>query len=72
MSTRHVAFSGGVFQNRLLRSLLEERKGDFGELSLLFNQSVPANNGGISLGQAAIALTLTGGQRASDGRSGWG
>lgn len=66
-STRDAALSGGVFQNRLLRSLLEERRADFGTLNLLFNRSVPANDGGISLGQAAIALARSGNLRAGDG-----
>jgi hydrogenase maturation protein HypF len=63
MSTRHVALSGGVFQNRLLRSLLSDQEGDVGNLSLLYNQSVPSNDGGISLGQAALASVTTQGDR---------
>jgi hydrogenase maturation protein HypF len=55
ISTRHVALSGGVFQNRLLRSMLEDREGEAGRLVLLYNETVPANDGGISLGQAALA-----------------
>jgi hydrogenase maturation protein HypF len=49
-----VVFSGGVFQNELLledlKSLLENES-----LRIWTNQVVPANDGGISLGQAAIA-----------------
>lgn len=60
VGTRHVVLSGGVFQNRLLRSLLEERTGAAAGLTLLFNQSVPANDGGISLGQAALAAARIG------------
>ena len=59
-SISHVALSGGVFQNRLLRSLLNEQEGEFHKLTLRFNESVPANDGGISLGQAAIASVLAG------------
>jgi len=49
-----VVFSGGVFQNELLledlKTLLENES-----LRIWTNQVVPANDGGISLGQAAIA-----------------
>jgi hydrogenase maturation protein HypF len=49
-----VALSGGVFQNRALyervASLLRERG-----LAVLGHRLVPANDGGLSLGQAAIA-----------------
>lgn len=49
-----VALSGGVFQNKLLLELLlkclEERT-----FQTYINQRVPPNDGGISLGQAAIA-----------------
>lgn len=49
-----VALSGGVFQNRLLlekvlRALKQE------EFIVMTNSAVPCNDGGISLGQAAIA-----------------
>jgi hydrogenase maturation protein HypF len=49
-----VALSGGVFQNRLL---LEDLKSLFvrGSLTVLTNHAVPPNDGGISLGQAALA-----------------
>jgi len=49
-----VALSGGVFQNALLTSkllhLLRSR-----HMKPLVNRKVPANDGGISLGQAAVA-----------------
>ena len=49
-----VTLSGGVFQNRLLLRtvipLLEN-----GGLSVLTHKQVPATDGGVSLGQAAIA-----------------
>lgn len=49
-----VALSGGVFQNRLLlRSLVRALESD--GLRVLLNRSVPANDGGVSLGQAAVA-----------------
>jgi hydrogenase maturation protein HypF len=49
-----VALSGGVFCNRYLanRLITMLKKNDF---SVLFKQRVPANDGGIALGQAAIA-----------------
>ncbi|MDQ2662843.1 MAG: carbamoyltransferase HypF [Candidatus Eremiobacteraeota bacterium] len=46
-----VVASGGVFQNRLLTGLLEDRLG----ARLWLNTNVPCNDGGICLGQAAIA-----------------
>jgi hydrogenase maturation protein HypF len=48
-----VVFSGGVFQNELLLEDLKAELENAG-LSLWTNQSVPPNDGGISLGQAAI------------------
>jgi hydrogenase maturation protein HypF len=49
-----VVLSGGVFQNELLledmRSLLESH-----QLEIWTNHAVPPNDGGISLGQAALA-----------------
>jgi len=49
-----VALSGGVFCNRYLanRLITMLKKNDF---SVLFKQRAPANDGGIALGQAAIA-----------------
>jgi hydrogenase maturation protein HypF len=49
-----VVFSGGVFQNELLLrdlKILLERE----SLQVWTNRKVPANDGGISLGQAALA-----------------
>ncbi|MGA2004061.1 MAG: carbamoyltransferase HypF [Terriglobales bacterium] len=52
-NTNTIVFSGGVFQNDLL---LEDLKQELGSsLQLWTNQTVPANDGGISLGQAAMA-----------------
>ena len=50
-----VALSGGVFQNRLLLRMVEEglEKEDF---TVLRHQLIPANDGGIALGQAAYAM----------------
>ena len=49
-----VALSGGVFCNRYLTEILIKllNKNSF---SVLLNKDVPANDGGVSLGQAAIA-----------------
>jgi len=54
---RNVALSGGVFQNRLLleRSVrLLAGKG----FRCHYNRRFPANDGGISLGQVAVASAL--------------
>jgi hydrogenase maturation protein HypF len=49
-----VALSGGVFQNQWLATTLVRRlTGDGFEVHA--NQRVPANDGGISYGQAAVA-----------------
>lgn len=50
-----VVLSGGVFQNELL---LEDLKTQFagGPLQIWTNHAVPPNDGGISLGQAALAV----------------
>jgi hydrogenase maturation protein HypF len=49
-----IAISGGVFCNRfLLERLIELLQND--GFNVLFNKLVPTNDGGISLGQAAIA-----------------
>jgi hydrogenase maturation protein HypF len=52
--TDTIALSGGVFQNELLlrdlKNLLEPER-----LQIWTNQLVPSNDGGISLGQAALA-----------------
>ena len=55
-----VALSGGVFCNRYLANRLIKllKKAGF---SVLFNRYVPSNDGGISLGQAAVAVRLIGG-----------
>jgi len=53
-----VALAGGVFCNRYLtnRLISHLKKNDF---QVLFHREVPANDGGISVGQAAIAAKLT-------------
>jgi len=49
-----VALSGGVFQNELLLSDVRERM-ECESVHLWTNHAVPPNDGGISLGQAALA-----------------
>jgi hydrogenase maturation protein HypF len=48
-----LALSGGVFQNRTLFELVTQGLRDAG-LRVLIHRQVPANDGGISLGQAAV------------------
>lgn len=50
-----VALSGGVFQNRLLSGLTIDQLKEHG-FRVFTHSKVPANDGGIALGQAAIAL----------------
>jgi hydrogenase maturation protein HypF len=52
-----VVLSGGVFQNELLLDDLNSLLGDK-PLEIWTNHAVPANDGGISLGQAAIAALM--------------
>jgi hydrogenase maturation protein HypF len=47
-----IALSGGVFQNGLLQELLRDR---LHRHEVWINRAVPPNDGGISLGQAALA-----------------
>jgi hydrogenase maturation protein HypF len=51
-----VALSGGVFQNQLLLTKLVQRLEEMA-FQVYFNRRVPPNDGGISLGQIAIAAT---------------
>jgi hydrogenase maturation protein HypF len=51
-----VVVSGGVFQNALLMADLHDLLGRAG-LELHANRAVPPNDGGISLGQAAVAAS---------------
>ncbi len=53
--TRVVAVSGGVWQNELLWRAFMEYFADDREISIIANQSVPLGDGGIALGQAALA-----------------
>ncbi|HIA54808.1 MAG TPA: carbamoyltransferase HypF [Candidatus Melainabacteria bacterium] len=48
-----VALSGGVFQNKILQDLIVDKLTDLG-FEVLTHHQVPANDGGIALGQAVI------------------
>jgi hydrogenase maturation protein HypF len=49
-----VALSGGVWQNQLLFNTTLSALASLG-FEVLFHTQVPCNDGGLSLGQAAIA-----------------
>ncbi|ASV99244.1 carbamoyltransferase HypF [Paraburkholderia aromaticivorans] len=51
---RSVALSGGVFQNRILFEQVATRLAEAG-FRVLAHRQVPANDGGLSLGQAVVA-----------------
>ena len=51
---RHVALSGGVFQNKLLLERVSEQLRCAG-YSVLMHRRVSCNDGGLALGQAAVA-----------------
>jgi len=59
--TRRIALSGGVMQNRFLLETLHGRLTAAG-LDVLVQSRVPANDGGLSLGQAAIAAMAAAGE----------
>ena len=52
-----VALSGGVFCNRYLADRVVRRLNEAGFV-VLCHRAVPANDGGIALGQAAIATSV--------------
>jgi len=49
-----VAVTGGVFQNSLLSEIVGQQLGELG-VDVLQHRTIPPNDGGISIGQAAIA-----------------
>ena len=56
LGVHRVALSGGVFQNALLLARVETLLGAR-DLAVYANHEVPANDGGISLGQALVAAS---------------
>ena len=50
-----VALSGGCFQNATLTQLVQHEAQTLG-LHVLTHQNLPANDGGLSLGQAVVGL----------------
>ena len=54
-----VALSGGVFQNARLTEVVEHELSALG-LTVLVHRHVPPNDGGVSIGQAAIAALRAG------------
>jgi len=54
-----VALTGGVFQNALFSDIVQSELEAAGK-RVLIHRSVPPNDGGISIGQAAIAAARPG------------
>ncbi len=52
-----VACSGGVFQNQLISQGLKKSLGEAG-LTVHYHHKIPCNDGGLALGQAAVAAAL--------------
>jgi hydrogenase maturation protein HypF len=51
----HVVLGGGCFLNTILTQALTQRLSEKG-LRVLTAQQLPSNDGGISLGQASVAI----------------
>lgn len=54
----NILLTGGVFQNRLLSELLINRMKSHKEFTLYYPSLIPCNDGGIAVGQLAIAAAL--------------
>jgi hydrogenase maturation protein HypF len=54
-----VALSGGVFQNARLTAVVEDELSARG-VTVLVHRHVPPNDGGVSIGQAAVAACRSG------------
>lgn len=52
-----VGLTGGVFQNRLLLSMMGERLRE-AELRVITHRRIPPNDGGLSLGQAVVGRAI--------------
>jgi len=52
---KNVMLSGGVFQNRIMLKNMEKRLASCG-LNVFFNKTIPANDAGISAGQAVFGV----------------
>jgi len=53
----HIALTGGVFQNRILtEKLMQHLARHHPDLTVLIHRNVPPNDGGLSLGQAVVAI----------------
>ncbi len=60
-SFTHIALTGGVFQNRILtEQLMQHLAICQPELTTLVHHYVPPNDGGLSLGQAVVAIARQG------------
>lgn len=57
-SIKTIALSGGVFQNRQLFELVSQEL-EAAHYTVLCHHEIPANDGGLALGQAVIALAQT-------------
>jgi hydrogenase maturation protein HypF len=57
---RTIVLSGGVFQNDLLFELMLSEITEHADLRVVTNQMVPVNDGGLCLGQAALAMSPSG------------
>ena len=55
MELKQVALTGGVFQNQILLNQVRVRL-EAMSLHVLTHSQMPPNDGGIALGQAAIAV----------------